>query len=251
MEVKAYSNTYDKLVENDDDIVGMVAYAMYRAEKNKLIKKSTNSNLSSEEKEKLDIEISNFSTQIDAKKLKKYKDNAEKALEASKEEEINEITSGIFSAISESYKKESRTTLVGLFLTILVFIILLSVYIYKHDSLYTKDLSFVNGYEILFYLFERFSTKVFIVGGLVSLIVYLVKLFTHAYSNHQDIHNILANRIYLENSGLFDNDLEKFQDFTLIKIQNDSLKSQKLHKGFLSIKTLGKIKSLLISDEKK
>jgi hypothetical protein len=68
---KKYSYIYQELVNDDDDLVGMIAYALYKSEKVKYIKKIT-----SEREEVTESEIENYNI---ASKIR-IKDYEEKAL---------------------------------------------------------------------------------------------------------------------------------------------------------------------------
>lgn len=253
MEIAGYSGTYDKLVSGDNDISGMIAYCMYRADKNKFINSIHKQNPSTDESKNVAKLISDFSKNIKNDEIEQYKIDAETVLASAIQERVDEITNAIFNSIDTEYKKQSRIVLINYFVLIFTFVSfsLSLCYFYYQDSLYEKGLGFENSNEVLFYIFERYSPKIFIIVGLITVMRYFVKLFMHAYSNNQDIHNALANRIYLQLSTLDDESLEKFKEFVLLKIQNEPLKSTKVNKSFISFKKLQKIKSLLSLDEKK
>lgn len=228
----------------------MIAYAKYRSEKNKFIKNLQKQNLTKEDSLEITKLISNFSEKVSTKKINEYKSDAENVLEETIQERVDTISNDIFNSIDESYKKESFKSVYWFSGILGVLIIILCIYLCCHESIYQKGYSFLNTKEILFYIFERYSTKVFIVVGITTLIGYIIKLFSNAYSNNQDIQNSLANRLYLENSTLDDEVLKEFKEFTLLKIKNTPLKSSKNNKSFISFKNLQKMKSLLTSEEK-
>lgn len=209
------NKVYSEFVDEDTDLVGMIAYSIYKGEKIAFIEKLKMESKSEEEK---DVLIDSFSNEA----IEKKQDYFEKAFKIAEN-----FADALFKDVVD---EEARATLLaenrrgakwlhlgltfiwGVFIVIGFYFLMGYLNEIKDSSLYKPGVSFKDKYEIAFYLFERFSRRIFVVGSVFFAIRILWYNFKLSFNS------FIMNMHYSDNLRVFDYVKGQFKDKeTLVK----------------------------------
>lgn len=200
-----YSNfrnqVYKTFVDSDEDLLGMIAYSLYKDKKIKFIEELVSTNVS-------DIEIKSQIEDFKNKAISEKKAYLEAAIDVSQEfidihyrnviDDTNRAT-----LLAENRRSATRLHLILMLIwgtLIIVGFVLLGFYFYylKDSNLYKVGVTFKDNREILFYILEKYSRRLFIIAATF----FAIKILW--YNFKLSFHSLIVNTHNADNLRIFD-----------------------------------------------
>ncbi len=204
-----HNKVYSEFVDEDTDLVGMIAYSIYKGEKLNIIEKLNTENYSSES---FNQEIIKFSNEAISKKEEYFEKAfkiAENFADALFKDVVDEEARATLLAENRKGAKWLHLILTivwGLFILLGFYFLIEYLKEIKDSSIYKLGLSFKNQNEILLYLFERFSRRLFVVGS----IFFALKILW--YNFKLSFNSFIMNMHYSDNLRVFDYVKSQYSD---------------------------------------
>lgn len=214
-----HNEVYNSFVDNNEDLVGMIAYSVYKEDKIKFIQNLVELNTTDDE---LNKKIEAFKQEAIEKKDKYFNsavETAQKFIDIHYQNVVND--SNRASLLAENRQTASKLHLYLMLLwglLIVVGFVILGFYFYylKDSNLYKVGTTFKDNREILFYLLEKYSRRVFI----IIATFYAIKILW--YNFKLSFHSLIMNTHQADNLKIFD--YLKNDDTNSDLINADSLK---------------------------
>ncbi|ARK09027.1 hypothetical protein A6C57_01140 [Fibrella sp. ES10-3-2-2] len=196
-----HNEVYKTFVDNNEDLVGMIAYSLYKEKKIKFIEDLVNNNTSDDE---IKNQIENFKNRaISERDI--YFDAAlnvsQNFIEIHYRNVIDDDNRATL--LAENRQSASKLHLILMFIwgtLITIGFIVLGFYFYylKDSNLYKVGTSFKDNREILFYLLEKYSRRIFIIAATF----YAIKILW--YNFKLSFHSLIINTHNADNLRIFD-----------------------------------------------
>lgn len=214
-ESKTHNIVYNEFVDEDSDLVGMIAYSIYKGQKLNLIETLNKEGVIGET---FDNKIKEFSEQAILKKQEYF----EKAFQISEnfadalfKDVVDDDARATLLAENRKGAKWlhlSLTFVWGIFILVGFYFLMQYLQEIKDSSIYKLGTSFKDRNELLLYLFERFSRRLFVVGSIFFAIRILWYNFKLSFNS------FIMNMHYSDNLRVFDYVKGQFRDKeTLVK----------------------------------